>query len=273
MNKFILTNDPDHGTVKNLKPAFDALREYEIKTTTAVFCTLEQDDSDLARSCYRGETGALDEPEYKDFMLQLKEEGHEIAFHGFSQISNTRSKFLEGLDMYKDIFGEYPHTYIEHGGHPEHHKPSACKRERLDWLGSVKDSEYYIKDIIESKIRCTWAYFDLLDGPEHWRGNAENLEPTCTTDLFHKESEIQLFRRSRLYYFDRLASKIKKTDESMFIGYTHFGYPGYRAHGPAYRLEMWNNLPLSRQAAKALRVNIDWCKMESTTIQEALRSL
>ena len=151
-SKFILVNDPDHSDFNRTKMVFSMLNEYKIKITSAVFCTMEKDDTELSKHCYKGETEALDNPEYAEFMLKQRELGHEIAFHGYSQISNKRSDFQKGLDIYRNVFGELPFTYVEHGGIPIHHKPEQCKKERLDWFGSVEDSDYFVKDLIQKNI-------------------------------------------------------------------------------------------------------------------------
>ena len=280
---FILINDPDHGRLSRLKKVFTQLNRWDIKVTTAVFCTLEELDESpveifpgilqkpyrsncLSRHCYRGETGALDEPAYRDFMLEQRDNGHEIAYHGYSQISNTRDKFEKGLEMYKDIFGEYPFTYIEHGGIPIHHPPDGCKKERLDWLGSTPENEHYIKDIIKDKISCVWAYFALLDGPEGWRGSAANLTPKMDADLFCKEDDILLFRRWRSHYLNKLQSQFSSVEETTFIGYTHFGYDHYGQQG--YAIDDWRTQESCDLACRLLRDIIDMGNMRNKTLRQ-----
>ena len=224
MNSFILTNDPDHETLGLIKPIYEAFNKAGIKVTTGVFCKMEDDGSDLSRHCRQGETDTLENPEYKDFLLEQKDKGHEIAFHGYSQISNKREKFIEGLEIYKDIFGEYPYTYMEHGGKKGHHPDDGCKKETLIWNGKNKDSEYYIEDIIKEKIKCVWAYHSLLDN---------EYEACSKSDFFYKEEGLTLFKRYRIHYAD-LVTKFGE----LFIGYTHFGYKGY-TDDRGYRWEYW----------------------------------
>ena len=116
---FIITNDPDHGITKEYIPIFEELTNIGVKVTTAVFCKIEDFDEypdehkSLAKHCYKNETHSLENPEYRDLMLKIKDLGHEIAFHGYSQISNTREQFEMGLEIYKNTFDEYPFVYIE----------------------------------------------------------------------------------------------------------------------------------------------------------------
>lgn len=256
MNNFILTNDPDHETLAIIKPIFKAFNESGIKITTSVFCKMEDDGSDLSRHCWKGETDTLENPKYRDFILEQKEKGHEIAFHGYSQVSNTREKFLEGLEIYKDVFGEYPFTYIEHGGKYGHHKDSECKKETLIWKGSDKNSEYYVKDVIKEKIKYTWAYHDLIEKSEPDACNHE--------DYFYTKNELSHFRRYKIHQ----ASLVKNTGQ-VFIGYTHFGYRGYfhEHHDWEYWADNRYSSPISN-ILKFLNEN----SFESTTVKDYLNA-
>jgi len=233
--------------------------------TTATFCTLEKDNSHLSRHCRRGETDALDNPDYRDYMLEQKAKGHEIAFHGYSQISNKREQFIRGLEVYKDIFGEYPFTYIEHGGIPIHHSHGKCKKERLDWFGGKEDSEYYVKDIIRDKISCIWSKFELLDGPEEWRGSDDNLTPKRDSDLFYKEDGILFFKRWRLYNLDRMTVALNSADDTTFIGYTHFGFDG---HAESNELEDWRTKASCKSASNKIRKIIGTARFENRTVKQ-----
>ncbi len=249
MNKFILTNDPDHETLGLIKPIYEEFNKIGIKVTTGVFCKMENDGSDLSRHCRQGETDTLENPKYKDFLLEQKDKGHEIAFHGYSQVSNKREKFIEGLEIYKDTFGEYPYTYVEHGGKKGHHPDSGCKKETLIWEGKNKDSDYYVEDIIKEKIKCVWAYHSLLDknaktiwGKHQKTGQSLKVDnpdpsPNCTSkkDYFWLKDGIQHFSRYRLFYADLITEACE-----LFIGYTHFGYRGYRDER-GHRWEYWDD--------------------------------
>tara|TARA_R100001163_G_scaffold62246_1_gene52858 strand:+ start:135 stop:953 length:819 start_codon:yes stop_codon:yes gene_type:complete len=222
MNTFILTNDPDHETLELIRPIYKIFNEVGIKVTTGVFCKMENDGTYLSRHCQQGETDSLENPEYKDFLLEQRSAGHEIAFHGYSQVSNKRNKFLEGLEIYKNIFGEYPYTYIEHGGKKGHHPDGGCKKETLIWKGRDKDSDYYIEDILTEKIKCVWAFHDLINQPYM----PPEKEAHTHEDYFYRLNDLKnsplFFRRYRLFQ----ASTVEKTGD-LFIGYTHFGYKGY----------------------------------------------
>jgi hypothetical protein len=92
---FVLTNDPDHGRAEDYRRILRKLAKHEIYVTTAVFCTLKDDGSPLTRHCYNGETHTLEDKGYRELIVEARDLGHEIAFHGYSQVSDTRDEFLK----------------------------------------------------------------------------------------------------------------------------------------------------------------------------------
>jgi len=216
--KIVITNDPDHGTLDDYRRVFGLLKKLNIKITTSVFCKIENDNSDLSKHCYKNETHSLDDAAYKEFMQELYEDGHEIAFHGYSQISNKREKFLEGLEIFKSTFGDYPFTYIEHGGNPKKHSIEMCKKETLAVEGMNPESEYYVWDIIKEKVNCIWAWHDLLDN---------DYDVKQEKDYFYDHDGMLCFKRYRMHYINYLLYRTKLSSGT-FIGYTHFGYDGYQ---------------------------------------------
>lgn len=250
-----ITNDPDHGTTEDYRRVFDALNELGVKVTTAVFCRIEDDGSPLAAHCRKGETHSLEDREYADLMVQQKKLGHEIAYHGYSQVSNTREKFLEGLEIFKGVFGEYPYTYIEHGGHPDTHEAGMVKRETLAAEGRKKDSPYYVADIAAEQIPLKWAWPDLLG----------DYEVRDTSGIFYRREEGFYFRRWRMHYLEEMAPALARAD-GVFAGYTHFGYRGFEKVRK-YRLENWVGAHLEN-AKKAVAILRKKYKIRSVTLRE-----
>tara|TARA_Y100000593_G_scaffold53909_1_gene100884 strand:- start:402 stop:1214 length:813 start_codon:yes stop_codon:yes gene_type:complete len=222
----VITNDPDHGLTKEYIPIFKELNNLGVKITTAVFCKIDTHDDypshpkSLTKHCNPSETHSLENPEYRDLMLEIKEQGHEIAFHGYSQISNKREEFEKGLEIYKDTFGEYPFVYVEHGGNPKKHVMEHCKKETIDMSGKDENSEYYIWDIIKDKIGCLWAHHHLID---------DDLTIRKPKDIFYKEDGVLMCKRYRMRKFQEMleVNGNKVQDDDLIIGYTHFGYRGH----------------------------------------------
>ncbi len=219
MKYFVLTNDPDHGLAEDYRPILKKLAENGIFITTAVFCVLKDDGSELARHCYRDETHCLQDKEYRKLMLEALGMGHEIAFHGYSQVSDTRDEFKRGLEIFKKTFGDYPKIYIEHGGHPEKHSIGMCKKENLSVSGYDQKSKYYVADTIKETFDLVWTHDYLLD---------YHKKPLPLKDIFIEKDGITYFNRSRMYHFNEIKKYLNETN-NIIIGYTHFGYRGYKS--------------------------------------------
>jgi hypothetical protein len=257
----VLTNDPDHGKTEDYARVFRGLNALGLKVTTAVFCTLEDDGSELARHCRPAETHTLADPAYRDLMLELHSQGHEIAFHGFSQVSNTREKFLEGLDIFRATFGHDPFTYIEHGGNPQTHPPGMCKRETLAVEGMDPHSPYHVADIIRQRIGCVWAWHDLL---------IDKSRALKADELFHRRDGVLFLRRTPMHLLDAVMRDLARGG-GVFVGYTHFGYEGYpKEH--RFRFENWTG-PHLETALRGLEAIIARHRVTNCTLQEFARAL
>lgn len=221
---FCLTNDPDHGLLSDYASIFKELTRNRIFTTTAVFCNLKNDGSFLSSHCNVKDTDTLQNINYQKLMLLARDEGHEIAFHGYSQVSDTRDEFQKGLEYYKKVFGEYPSVYIEHGGHPGKHKMERCKKENIAYMGSEPESKYYIKDIVSSVFKCVWSHEFLLDNV---------TTPLNLKEIFQYKDGILYFKRWRNRDIIPLFPKLT-LENNTIIGYTHFGYSGYKSKKERY---------------------------------------
>ena len=269
MNYFVLTNDPDHGLLDCYRGVFGELARRGIVVTTAVFCVLKDDGSALSRHCRENETHCLADGEYRDLMLELRDQGHEIAFHGYSQVSDTRDEFQRGIEIFRRDFGEYPKIYIEHGGHPKSHPPGMCKRENLKVEGGDPDSRYYVKDLVRDAFDAVWTHDYLLDGVH---------EPLHTTDVFHLEDGIRYFKRWRMNHVETLTSNLTG-ERNTIVGYTHFGYRGYEKRNflrnlfnGKSRLEWWSEKNRHRTAARLARI-LNEHRLESLTLSELLKTV
>jgi len=218
MRFFTLTNDPDHGKTEDYRKILKFLAENNIFVTTAVFCILKNDKSLLSKHCYTGETNTLADEEYKNLMLEAKDWGHEIAYHGYSQVSDTREEFQKGLEIFNNIFSEYPKVFFEHGGHKSFHHEDMIKKENLSMYGSDKSSIYYVRDIIKNTFDVVWTHDFLQDNVK----TALSLQ-----DIFVTVDGITYVKRWRMFHFNDIKGTVNNVNNSI-VGYTHFGYKGYR---------------------------------------------
>ena len=223
MNTFVLTSDCDHLLGDEHIYLLRNFADNGIFITTAVFNSVVEDKSWLGRHCNPIDTeGWLDNDRYKKGLIEAKAMGHEIAFHGASQISNTREDFMRGLDNYKQTFGDYPFTYIEHGPNPKTHNGFEYKKELLAAKKESSD-KYYVDDIVKDVFNLCWTQEHLVSGL--------NTPPT-QGGWFAKSDKITFVKRCRMSDFPIFLEKMKNSKDRVnsFIGYTHFGYAGF--YGP-----------------------------------------
>jgi len=231
----VLTNDPDHGKTEHCRKVFDRFNKIGLKWTIAVFNHIENDNSQLAKHCYKRETNSLEDKKYRELILELRSQGYEVAWHGYSQISNSRDKFIKGLEEFKEIFGHYPFTYIEHGSHPKTHKLEMVKKETLGAEGKNSQSQFYIEDLIKEKITLIWTQKYLL---------GEHFNFLLLKQAFEEKNEITFFKRQRIWFLEEIIKKHKKENKKLkgiFIGYTHIGY---KCYGNLVNFRKWNRQKL-----------------------------
>ena len=247
MKKIVLTNDIDHGSLERYKIIYDALNQNNLLVDTALFCKIEDDGSKLAAHCNKHDTVSLEDTEFLAFVKDMISCGHNFSYHGYSQVSNNRQKFLDGIKIFEDLLGFKPRTYIEHGGKYGHHDDQMVKKETLAYLGSNKESEFYVKDIIKEHFDMVWTHDYLI----------EKNTSYSSSEVFTEKDGIIYFNRVKNV---NLLENIDKLD--VLIGYTHFGYDGYSI--PKYdwipffksnnrRLETWANKQQTHDALKILK--------------------
>ncbi|OGN88877.1 MAG: hypothetical protein A2Z74_06605 [Chloroflexi bacterium RBG_13_46_9] len=113
-------DDTDFSTKANTKPVYDLLYEKRLRATKTVWVFRNQRSSSFrpeiektAPSIISGGS-TLQDPEYLDFVENLKSKGFEIALHGVSAGNNLRDETIRGIDAFRNIFGEYPKINVFH---------------------------------------------------------------------------------------------------------------------------------------------------------------
>lgn len=276
MKSLVITSDCDHLLASEHINILKMLAENEIFITTAVFARVDNEDSWLGRHCSSIDTHGWENKELRKGLIEAQAMGHEIAFHGTSQCSNTRDEFIKGIDEYKYIFGEYPFTYIEHGPNPliRSHKTLEFKSELLSNHGSDVDSDYYIKDIVKDVFGAYWNQTCLLD---------EKDITLTKSDWIKNDNDITYVNRARMLDFTKFKSDLINSNNvnATFIGYTHFGYEGFfgkrrqillNAFRPLFksRFEYWKGKNLERNI-KEIKKIIDNNKIRSITLKNLVK--
>ncbi len=107
---FSIVDDTDLTTLENGPLVYDFLHHLGLKTTKTVWIFDGEFREDNNRS--RGTT--CQDRDYLEWVMKLKEQGFEIAFHGASWSRSSREKVVEALDAFKAYFGDYPKLLAQH---------------------------------------------------------------------------------------------------------------------------------------------------------------
>ena len=242
----ILVNDTDHLTYEHANVVFGILNAYSIPFTHATFYKLDSFDEypdstrSLAKHCWPRETAGFVGEHSSEYIKLLKDQinlGNEIAYHGYSQISNTREQFLEGIESINSILGTEMETYIEHGGNPSFHPIEGCKKETLACQGRDNQSQYYVEDKVCELFKQSWCYFDLIN-PQNKLSEQEICD-TYKRNPFFKKDNTTMMTRYRAKDVIKLIKNNMVKNNDVVIAYTHFGYRGYPK---GTLLESWWNI-------------------------------
>jgi len=164
--KFIFTivDDTDDAFFETIKPVYDVLFQNGLRTTKTVWVKPVRDHKISKGDC-------LERTEYRDFILDLKHKGFEIALHNVGSGDYKRQEIIDGIDKYKNIIGQYPELHINHSYNPDN---IYCGSKRfsfpLDLLvkkmysqynsfyGEIKDSKYFWGDLHKKIIKYSRNY-------------------------------------------------------------------------------------------------------------------
>ena len=111
---FSILDDTDDSTLENVRPVYDRLRDYGLRTTKTVW---PLDCPEGSRNYFAADT--LQRSGYLSFVQELVRDGFELAFHGATMESSHRERTLRGLEFLEREFGHRPRLYANHGENRE----------------------------------------------------------------------------------------------------------------------------------------------------------
>lgn len=109
---FTILDDTDLSTVGNTKPIYNLLTDLRMQTTKSVWPLASVEHGRLGGS-------SLQEPEYRRFVLDLKERGFEISLHNVRNHHSPREVVREGLEEYRRVVGINPRVHANHSTNRE----------------------------------------------------------------------------------------------------------------------------------------------------------
>lgn len=115
---FTIVDDTDVATAENVRPVYRLLEQLGLRITKTVWAV---DCPEGSRNFSESQT--LEDPEYREFTVDLQDRGFEIAFHGATMESSLRDRTERALERFREVFGSYPRVHANH----------AFNRENLYW--------------------------------------------------------------------------------------------------------------------------------------------
>jgi hypothetical protein len=109
---FTIVDDTDKSTIQNVGPVYDFLIDHGLLTTKTVW-PLAPVQKPLFGGC------TMEEPCYREWVVELQKMGVEIAFHGATDHSSPREMVVKALDRFRNVLGRDPSLYVMHGGQME----------------------------------------------------------------------------------------------------------------------------------------------------------
>lgn len=160
---FTIVDDTDHATVARVKPIYDLLHQLNLRTTKTVWVAPTDPAAHYAA------TQTLEDPDYRDFILDLQAKGFEIALHGVRGDSTERSGIEQGLNRFQEILGHDPATHVNHAHNRDNlywgvQRFSAVRRalhlyrgDPGEGLGGEPSSPHFWGDLAGERIRYVRA--------------------------------------------------------------------------------------------------------------------
>jgi hypothetical protein len=160
---FTIFDDPDLDSVENVAALYSFLGDLGLRTTKAVWPTKG------ALTPRVGGATCADE-QYLKWIINLKEQGFEIALHNVTYHTSTREETQCGIERFHRLFGHYPHSMANHTGCLEsiywgNERLSGVHRRMYDLLhvlsnqgkaiseGHIESSPHFWGDVCKQKIK------------------------------------------------------------------------------------------------------------------------
>ncbi len=106
---FTVFDDTDHTTLQNGSRIYQFLNDLGMISTKSVWSIKGEHVPRV------GGTTCTD-ADYLKWVWRLKEQGFEIALHNVTYHTSKRKQTINGLEQFKEYFGEYPKVHANHVG-------------------------------------------------------------------------------------------------------------------------------------------------------------
>lgn len=181
---FSILDDTDVATVENVGPVYRLLDALGMRTTKTVWpLACPEGSRDFAGS------QTLEDPEYLEFVLWLRERGFEVTWHGATMEASERARTVEGLERFRAHFGAYPRIHANH----------AYNRENLYW-GPDRVDQPLLKAVIGRAIPTPDGFYaGHVEGSPYWWGDVAHAHLEYARNLTFDEVNLARINPSMPY--------------------------------------------------------------------------
>jgi len=106
---FTIFDDADLQTIENGGPVYKFLSDLGMRTTKSVW-------SIQGRGTPKVGGATCEDDRHLKWVLSLQQKGFEIALHNVTYHTSTRQETALGLEIFRRLFGHYPHSLANHTG-------------------------------------------------------------------------------------------------------------------------------------------------------------
>lgn len=160
---FSVFDDTDLSTIENIRPVYALLEELGMRTTKSVWPIAVGKDPYIPGS-------TCEEPEYLEFIQDLRRKGFEIGYHLASYNSSSRTESQRALERFRVHFGQYPSAMAAHdsnregmywgdarfnGAHRLIYNALTRFRKKSWFRGHVEGDSHFWGDLCRDRIRYT----------------------------------------------------------------------------------------------------------------------
>jgi hypothetical protein len=106
---FSIVDDTDMATFERAQPLYEVLHRHGLRTTKTVWV---RPSTETDHSPNTGDS--LEDPEYRSFIIDLRDRGFEVALHGVRGGSSERADILAALEEFRTVLGSDPRMHVNH---------------------------------------------------------------------------------------------------------------------------------------------------------------
>ncbi|MEW8506774.1 MAG: hypothetical protein AB2598_08695 [Candidatus Thiodiazotropha sp.] len=266
--KFVVTflDDTDLSTVENTKPVYDYLHSVGLNATKTIWVNRarrtstyrKELETEIEDDSKEGLT--IEDDDYLQFIIELRNKGFEIALHGVSSGNSYRDEIIEGLNKFKAIFGCDPNVNAFHktnidnlyAGKDKLNSFLLRKLESLlhnsEYQGHLDGSPYFWGDIAQQRIHYTRLPFHTIN-----QINTLSVNPNMpfhdsrrgyVNYWFANSNGSDCSRFNKLFSKNNFKELVKH--EGASIVYTHFAKGFAKKQGMGYIIDPQFELTVSR---------------------------